>query len=406
MFLLDSQTPPAFRFWRARANASPEVTRLFCRIPLPALSRARGCAPRRPAAVSVRAPARARLFSPAAARRVRLFAAPRVRARAAQDALPRAPRAGVEARAPLPPPGGSLFPFAARPAPLRPGSLSPPGRNPSPRRPLAPKSATPSKICARAPSTRRRRPASPLARRPATRRPRRQGVGGACSALHFQRARVRQVRCDTLLPGCRPPWPPPCCPHPPAAFRSVRPRGPLSLRAVRPALRPLLTSARPRGAPLRARSQFEAPLVRSTARLAPAPAVLRDISPGTSYQAVRWVFRRYARLPGPICTSGPLGASAGASPAVARGRRSSPPFGPRRPRSPRSSLPLRPRRAPRSPRSARARAALLGPCFKTGRPLAPAARASASVSRLFTPLPRVFSPFPRGTSPLSAYPRV
>ncbi|KAI5181725.1 hypothetical protein NEOKW01_1889, partial [Nematocida sp. AWRm80] len=67
----------------------------------------------------------------------------------------------------------------------------------------------------------------------------------------------------------------------------------------------------------------------STSRCARAPAVLRDISAGTSYQAVRLVFRPYALLPGPICTSGPLRASAGASPAVALARRSSPPFGPR-----------------------------------------------------------------------------
>lgn len=229
--------------------------------------------------------------------------------------------------------------------------------------------------------------------------PAQQSIGGTCSALLFQHARVRQVCCNTLLPGCRPPWPPPCCPDPPAAFGSVRPRGPLSPRPVRPALRALLTSTRPLGAPLHARSQFEAPLGRSTARRARAPAVLRDISPGTSYQAVRWVFRRYTPLAGPICTSGPLGASAGASPAVARARHSSPPFGPLRTDSPHP-----PRRAFRA--SPRPRAALLGPCFKTGRAPAPRQAALAPVSRLFTLLPQCFSPFPRGTSPLSACPAV
>lgn len=141
----------------------------------------------------------------------------------------------------------------------------------------------------------------------------------------------------------------------------------------------LLTSARPHSTPLRARSQFEAALVRSTARHASAPAVLRDISPGTSYQAVRLVFRRYAQLAGPICTSGPLGASAGASPAVARARRSSPPFGPLRAcsrvsgcaRPPRSVLPTfrsRARSAPWSvfqdgPREAKKPRALRAACF-------------------------------------------
>lgn len=32
-----------------------------------------------------------------------------------------------------------------------------------------------------------------------------------CSALHFPGALIRQVGCDTLLRGCRPLWPPPCC---------------------------------------------------------------------------------------------------------------------------------------------------------------------------------------------------
>lgn len=100
---------------------------------------------------------------------MRLFAVPRVRARAARDALPRAPRAGVEARAPLPLPGGACASPSRRGLRRLGPALSALRRNPSPRRPLAPKSATPSKICARARSSRRRRRPSLRARRPATR---------------------------------------------------------------------------------------------------------------------------------------------------------------------------------------------------------------------------------------------
>lgn len=182
------------------------------------------------------------------------------------------------------------------------------------------------------------------------------GLGGCCSAVLFRRARVRQASCNTLPTGCRPPWPPPCCPHPRAAFVCASPR-PL----IRPHGSPRLAPAayqRPPTRPAAARAFAVRGLPRcSTARRPRAPAVLRDISPGTSYQAVRWVFRRYTPLAGSICTSDSLGASGGASPAVARAGRSSPPFGPLRARS----LP------PRRP----APAASVLPTFRSRAPSAP-----------------------------------
>ena len=299
--------------------------------------------------------------------------------------VPRASRRALRCR----PPGG-IFPFAARPAPLRPGSLL--------RKPFS-SSALGAQVrySLQDPRPRTLQPPLPPAfcacAAPGYSRSARRALGGSCSALHFRRARVRQVCCDTLLPGCRPPWPPPCCPDPRPAFCCPPPRGPLRARPVRPALRALLTRGRPLGAPLRARSQFEAALVRSTARHARAPAVLRDISPGTSYQAVRLVFRRYAPLPGPICTSGPLRASAGVSPAVALAGRSSPPFGPLRARS----APLRPS----------APAALRAPRV----PLARAQRSLVRVSRRAArwPSPRAlcalcFAPFHSAPARLFAFP--
>jgi len=41
-------------------------------------------------------------------------------------------------------------------------------------------------------------------------------------------------------------------------------------------------------------------IIRSTPCICKAPAILRDISEGTSYQTVRLVFRRYAQVPGSI----------------------------------------------------------------------------------------------------------
>jgi hypothetical protein len=45
-----------------------------------------------------------------------------------------------------------------------------------------------------------------------------------CSAIHFQSSRIRQVRCNTFLSGCRLLWPPPCCLYSPTSLVvSVRP---------------------------------------------------------------------------------------------------------------------------------------------------------------------------------------
>jgi len=65
----------------------------------------------------------------------------------------------------------------------------------------------------------------------------------------------------------------------------------------------------------------------STPQTCGAPAVLRDISEGTSYQAVRLVFRPYAQVLPSNCTSERLRASTGVSPGFAQPRRSSLPIG-------------------------------------------------------------------------------
>lgn len=168
----------------------------------------------------------------------------------------------------------------------------------------------------------------------------------------------------------------PTCPRP---CVSVRRWGPLPAHEVVPSLPALLTRDGPLGArsPARARccarpaaSQFGgAPTFRrtprhcSTRQTCRAPAVLRDISEGTSYQAVRLVFRPYAQVLPSNCTSERLGASTRVSAGFARPRRSSLPIG----SHVRSSFsaacwPSLRLGAPRT----RCAHALLGPCFKTG----------------------------------------
>lgn len=74
--------------------------------------------------------------------------------------------------------------------------------------------------------------------------------GRGCSAIHFRGGRIRQVRCNTLLSGCRLLWPPPCCLDSTTPFRFCAPRcGPLAPHQVHPSSPALLTSAGPRGAP-------------------------------------------------------------------------------------------------------------------------------------------------------------
>jgi hypothetical protein len=277
------------------------------------------------------------------------------------------------------------------PVPPKPFSSSVLGRSQVP--------ATPTKIRTRAPSTRGRPRASARARRPPTpRNPARAASARRCSAIHFRRPQVRQVCCDTLLRGCRPPWPPPCCPDSPTAFLgSLRarpaPYPPVRFIPLRQSCLPKTAHWAPPCARVRSSSRARgprargAPLLRSTPRHCRAPAILRDISGGTSYQAVRLVFRPCAQVRGSICTSEPLRASPEVSPGLALPRRSSQPFG----SHPRRSPPLRdaPFGASPLPASARGARALLGPCFKTG----PCALPPAWLPRRRF---HVFSPHSRG----------
>lgn len=71
----------------------------------------------------------------------------------------------------------------------------------------------------------------------------RQGHRAAGSAIHFRHAHVRQVRCNALLAGCQPPWPPPCCLHVRHTFVSCA--RPLSPSGVQPPLQHVLTTCCP-----------------------------------------------------------------------------------------------------------------------------------------------------------------
>lgn len=388
MFLLDSQTP------RAPVLAAPEPT---------LLPRLRVCFAEFP---YLRCPA------PEAARLGDLlrFRYGRPRARASFHAPPRrapasSPRhasergppqmplcaarcGGVEARGPLPSAGRRLsFPFAARPARLRPGSLL---RKPFSSsalgaqvryslqdlraRTLQPAPPRPFPACA-PPGYWRASLCAPRA------------LGGSCSAVHFRRARVRQVGCDTLLPGCRPPWPPPCCPDPRPAFALRLPAAPYARARFGPPRAPCLP-----GPAHRARRCPRLRSSRPPSSALPRATPARPLSCGTfrpepatrpfdgSFAATPRSRGRFARqapseplpgLPPPSLSPGVVHRLSGRA---ARARRSA--------------------RAPRSPRSARARAALLGPCFKTGRPLAPAARACAPC----------FAPFHSAPAPLFSLP--
>lgn len=164
--------------------------------------------------------------------------------------------------------------------------------------------ATTSKICtARASSSVCTLPSPARARPPTTHR-----VGGLVtqvSAIHFPRPAIRQVCCNTLLSGCQPPWPPPCCPYRDRTFAPCPVSGHLSPSEVRSSLRPMLTTGRPlaraRHAPCSRHGAHTFQVcwhahILSTASSCARAAVLRDISAGTSYQTVRLVFRPYAHV--------------------------------------------------------------------------------------------------------------
>jgi hypothetical protein len=123
--------------------------------------------------------------------------------------------------------------------------------------------------------------------------------------LHFLHHTVRPVRRYTFLSGWQLPCPPSSCPnctpHSPSSHHSCRTQ-------VRPCSQPMLTTGRPLTALISHTSLFWATARAYTCAL-PAAAVLRDISEGTSYQAVRLVFRPYTHLLPSICTSDRLSAS-------------------------------------------------------------------------------------------------
>lgn len=293
-----------------------------------------------------------------------------------------APRpAGVKAGAPAPCAGRRTdFPFAAQDAALRPGSLLAetlllvgPWRQAryslQDLRARTLHAASPARFLACGP--------------PGYSHGVRQGVGGSCSALHFQRARVRQESCDTLLGGCRPPWPPACCPDPRPAFAAVR---------VPAAPYPCARFSPPRACCLPARAHTARRCARVRSSRPPSSALpratrARRLSCGTfrrepATRRFDWSFAatpssrdRFARqapsepLPGLPPASLAPGVVHRLSGRCARAL---------------GSPGVRARRAPCSRRSARARAALLGPCFKTGRGQAFAARASRRLFRAFS----------------------
>lgn len=213
--------------------------------------------------------------------------------------------------------------------------------------------ATPTKIRTRAPSTRGLPRPSPRARRPPT--PRTAGAElrphveapSIFSAGQFGRYVATHFLADADLHGHRPAvhihqrlsW---------ALFtpvwRLISAFG--SSRIASPAYQnwPTRRLHAPHPAPATVRARVRSlsrargpeargpPLFRSTPRHCQAPAILRDISGGTSYQAVRLVFRPYAQVRESICTSEPLRTSSGVSPGLILPRRSSQPFGSHAPR--------------------------------------------------------------------------
>jgi len=166
--------------------------------------------------------------------------------------------------------------------------------------------------------------------------------GAHYSTIDFRPAWIRWVRCNTLLSRCQLLWPPPHCPNPHTSFHHCV--------HIRPIIHPQSSSPfacaayqhRPTGhhkhRALRTASAHSTFGVRetclaqhaihsSTAPAYQAPAVLRDISGGTSYQAVRLVFRPYTQVAPSNCTSEQIRTSTGVSPGFILPRHSSLPTG-------------------------------------------------------------------------------
>ena len=136
-------------------------------------------------------------------------------------------------------------------------------------------------------------------------------ISSGLSAIHFRGSTIRQVSCYTLLSGCRLPWPPSCCLYRVTLFvESVYPHlGTLTTSPMHLVLPVLLTNTSPLGLwdpkngsikqpPSFAHLEFESrwrtfcpPLRQSFAlpHKTPVfwPAILREISVGTSYQVAR-----------------------------------------------------------------------------------------------------------------------
>jgi len=80
-------------------------------------------------------------------------------------------------------------------------------------------------------------------------------IGPGLLPIHFLKRQIRQVRCNTFLSGCQPPWPPSCCPNQAVRF-SLLPLDPLPRRRVHSLSHPMLTTVRPLTHYIHASSEF------------------------------------------------------------------------------------------------------------------------------------------------------
>jgi len=80
--------------------------------------------------------------------------------------------------------------------------------------------------------------------------------------IHFLKHRIRQVRCNTFLSGCQPPWPPSLCQDPTIRFVKL-PLDPLACIQVHPFSQTMLTTVCPLTSQIRASSEFNSRVSRS-----------------------------------------------------------------------------------------------------------------------------------------------
>jgi len=117
--------------------------------------------------------------------------------------------------------------------------------------------ATPTKICSDCPSTCAHTHPSTEQSRPLT-QPRRRNLTGLANKslpFHFLQSKIRSVRCNTFLSGCRPPWPPSDCPNHATGFTIFR-LDSLARLEVHSSSHPMLTTGCPLTRTMRASSEF------------------------------------------------------------------------------------------------------------------------------------------------------